>query len=379
MNNDIARPAAKAKEPSTDAPNDQHRYQRSKRTYDEAIVQDQVIERALANEMQNLKNIAAALKEKRIKRIYILGCGDSWFSGVGVRYAFEKLLGIPVEPMQALDFSLYYHSTVDPKTLVVGISSGGNTKAVIDALNQAKTRGAITIGVTNTQGSPITKTFDHAIYVDATRKGWPTQASTAAMAILIQLALLLADKDRINNRNELKTLQEDLDAIPMIVSKVIKMADDPIKSLAEEIHKCRFMFFSAGGPSFAAAAFGAAKVKELCPIHAEAIPLEEFHHYRSLKPGDPLFLVAPDQESHERALDTAEVGTYDGGKVFAIIPEGEEAIKAAATWSLALPKVNPLLTAIVYSVPLHLFAYYLSMAKFENNLGYVSAFPNPGE
>lgn len=372
----MERPAAKAKEPSTDAPKDEHRYQRTRKTYEETIVQDQVIQKALGNELDNLKMIAESLKQKVIKKVFILGCGDSWFTGVGVRFAFEKLLGIPVEPMQALDYALYYHSTAHAEMLVIGISSSGNTKAVMDALRQAKKHGAVTIGVTNTQGSPIVQEFDHAIYVDATRKGWPTQASTAAMALLIQFALLLADEEHLNNIDDIKSLQEDLDEIPSIVSDVIKSAEEPIKDLAQGLYECRFMFFSGGGPGFAAAAFGAAKVKELSPIHAEAIPLEEFHHYRTLKPGDPLFLVAPDQASHARALDTTEVGTYDGGKVFAIIPDGEEEIKAASTWSLVLPRVNPLLSAIVYSIPLHLFAYYLSMAKFENNLGFVSAFPN---
>ena len=105
------------------------------------------------------------------------------------------------------------------------------------------------------------------------------------------------------------------------------------------------------------------------------INLEEFQHYPTLKPSDPLILIAPDQASHERAVDTAQVGTYDGGQIYAIIPEGEKDIKAAAAWSLELPEVHPLLMPIVYSVPLHLFAYYLSMAKFENQLGYTPAFP----
>ena len=313
------RPAAKAKEPSTDNPQDEHRFNRAKQTYDEAIVQHLVIQKAIANEFQNLKTIANALKPKEIKKVYILGCGDSWFTGVGVRHAFERLLGVSTEPMQALDFSLYYNGVVDKHTLVIGISSGGNTKAVMDGLHQAKRHGAITVGVSNTQNSPITQEFDYSIFVDATRKGWPTQASTAAMAILIQLALLLADDQRIKTDPELSELQAKLDGIPEIVSHVLQLSETPMQSLAKELFACRFLFFCAGGPHFASAAFGTAKVKELCPIHAEAIPLEEFHHYRTLKPGDPLILIAPDQASHERALDTAQVGTYDGGKVYAII------------------------------------------------------------
>lgn len=375
MINQNQRPAAKAKEPSTDHPQDEHRYNRSKQTYAEAIVQHQVIRQALANEFENLMKVADSIKGRTINKIFILGCGDSWFTGLGVRLAFERLLGVTTEPMQALDFALYYHSAVSEETLAIGISSGGNTIAVMEALHQAKIRGALTIGISNSPGSPITKEFDYSINIDATRKGWPTQASTAAMAVLIQFAIFLAVEQHLVGDEELVELQSMLDDLPEIVLHFLQLADGPMRSLANELYDCRFLFFSGGGPNYASAAFGAAKIKELCPIHAQAIPLEEFHHYRSLKPGDPLILIASDKSSHERALDTAQVGTYDGGKVFALLPEGEQEIKSAATWSLELPSVHPLLIPIVYSVPLHLFAYHLSMAKFENKIGFTPAFP----
>ncbi len=159
------------------------------------------------------------------------------------------------------------------------------------------------------------------------------------------------------------------------MENVLKQVERPIQELAEELAAANFLFFCAGGPHQAAAAFGAAKVKELCPIHAEVIPLEEFHHYRSLKPGDPLILLAPDNVSHSRALDTAQVGRYDGGRIYAFVPEGEIEIAAAAQWRLHLPQVDPYLAPVIYSLPLHLFAYYLAMEKYRLGLGYTPAFP----
>ena len=50
------------------------------------------------------------------------------------------------------------------------------------------------------------------------------------------------------------------------------------------------------------------------------MPLEEYHHYRLQKPGDPMFLLAPDEGSQPRALDAAMVGAARGGRTVALVP-----------------------------------------------------------
>ncbi len=192
MNNSLKRPAAKANEPSTDAPNDPNRLKRSILTYKEAMEQGPVLREAIEAEGENLKTIAKQLSKRQLQRVIILGCGDLWFVGVGVRFALEYLLGLPVEPMQALDSALYYSHTLGADCLVIGISSGGNTPAVMDALRAAQNRDAVTIGVSNNAGTAVLTTFDYRILVRGMRKGWPTQASTSTMVVLLQLGIELA-------------------------------------------------------------------------------------------------------------------------------------------------------------------------------------------
>lgn len=372
---DIPRPKAKAGEPSTDAPYDEPRFQRSQRTYAESLKQGEVMREAISSQKEKLAIIAKELKFKKFRRVVLVGCGDSWFSAIGIRLAFEQLLGVPVEALQALEFALYNGLAANEEDLVIGITSGGNTPAVIKALDCARNKKAFTIGVTNTVHTPALTDYDAGILVPATRKGWPTQASTAAMAVLLQFASLLAREQQTCSSSQLDLFDAGLLALPDQIDEVNQLADEKMKALADELAEARFLFFSAGGPYYAAASFGAAKVKELSPIHACTIPLEEFHHYRSLKPGDPLFLIVPDTVSHARALDTAEVGRYDGGKIFALVPEGEQEISSVAHWVFKLPAVHTWFAPILYSIPLHLFAYHLAMAKFERKLGYTAAFP----
>ena len=312
------------------------------------------------------------INQRKLDRVYIVGCGDSWHVGNGVRYTMEQILGIPVEPMQALDFALYYHKNVNEHTLVIGISSGGSTAAVIGGMKEAKARGAFCLGLTNSPGSLITKAFDGSLIIHATRKGWPTQASTATMALICKLILALG---KINHAQGIAELEDGLEKLPQLIEMITPSSDSLMEKLARKLAYARFLFFTGGGSNLATAAMGGAKVKELCPIHATTFPLEEFHHYRSLKPDDILFIVASDKISHQRALETAEVGRYDGGLIFALVPEDEEEITGVAHWVYKLPKMSDFIAPIVYCIPLHFFAYHLAKAKFDLGLGYTPAFP----
>lgn len=92
-----------------------------------------------------------------------------------------------------------------------------------------------------------------------------------------------------------------------------------------------------------------------------------------------MILVAPGQNSHNRALDTAEVARYDGGLIFALVSNGEKETSKVANTVVHLPVVDPLLAPILYSIPLHLLAYHLSMEKFNLEWGFIPAFPDSGK
>jgi len=373
--NKLPRPKAKAKEPSTDNPQDPHRKQRVLHTWKELQEQGVVIEKAINQEREHLQEIVTDLEKRKINRIIITGCGDSWITGMGVRSTFERLLKIPTEALQAFDLGHYFYDAVDEHTLVIGISSSGSTRSVLDAMDRAKEKGAYSIGMSNTANSPIMANYSNHILVRATRLGWPTQASTAAMAILIQFAILLSQDWNATESSVTEKLDSDLAALPVLIDEVIKQSKTVMHNLAKKWVKAHYILFCGAGSNIAPAAFGCAKVKELSPVHAMLIPLEEFHHYRTIKPGDPLILVAPDAAGHKRTVETAEIARYDGGEVFALTWQGEQEVTRFAHGSLGLPEVNECLKPILYTIPLQVFAFYFAMEKFEQNLGLAHAMP----
>ena len=355
-------------EPSRDVSGDPARLRRVALTRAEMLVQEAAIGATLEAEAGALASIGAMARARRIDHVVVLGCGDSWFVGMGVRHAFERLTGRPLIAAQALDFAAFDHAGTGPGGLVVGISAGGNTPVVMDALRAARRRGAMTVGMSNTAGAPLLVEFDGGLLVHATRRGWPTQSSTATMALLVALGLAI-----VGEGPERTAIAAGLATAPAAGRATLAAADAAMAALGSALADAREIFFAGAGPHFATACFGAAKIRELSPVHATAFPLEELHHYRLPKRGDALILVVPDAASRPRALDTAIVGLAEGARVHALLAAADPELEGLLAGAIRVPASDAALAPIVHAPALHAFAYHFAMARDALGLG------RPGE
>ena len=222
MTDYAGRLAALTAEPSRDDCDDPNRLARVERTRAEMMLQGAAVAATIAREHAAAEEVARRLRERAIDRVVIAGCGDSWLVGLGVRHAWESLTGWPLEAAQALDYACYGAAVANARTLVIGLSAGGGTPAVMDALAAARRRGAFAIGVSNTAGSPIVTGFDAALLVHATRTGWPTQSSTAAMALLVQLAIAVAEAKELSG--DAAAHRAELNAVPVMMDSLAREA-----------------------------------------------------------------------------------------------------------------------------------------------------------
>jgi glutamine---fructose-6-phosphate transaminase (isomerizing) len=354
---------AKSQDLPTDDPLDPKRRIRVEYTWGEMWSQEDTIENTLKSEKDAIVEAGNYFGHLDLDHIYMTGCGDSVASMIGVRDLFERILGIRCEPIQALDFTYYYHRPVNKKSMLITLSSSGATTRTVEAMMLGRALGVHTLALSNTSGSPLMVESDRGLMIHAERKGWPTQSSTAAMAMLIQLAFEIAKAKGINLK-EISTLETAFKSIPGLMTATLKKIDESIKHIAEiECQKSVYLY-SGGGSAYASALFGAAKVKECSPNHGIAIPLEEFHHYNSQKAGDPMFLLAPKGPSVPRAIDTLHEGKRWGGNVYSVVDESDAEFFSKSDQVIPLGRVPEIFSAFIYTLPVQSFAYHVAMAKF---------------
>ncbi|MEO1255962.1 MAG: glutamine--fructose-6-phosphate transaminase (isomerizing), partial [Bacteroidota bacterium] len=111
-----------------------------------------------------IRNYAKALEHS--ERIIIIACGTSWHAGLVAEYIFEDLCRIPVEVEYASEFR-YRNPVIREGDIVLAISQSGETADTLAAIELAKNKGAIVLGVVNTVGSSISRVSHEGAYLHA--------------------------------------------------------------------------------------------------------------------------------------------------------------------------------------------------------------------
>lgn len=345
----------------SDDPGDPKRRRRVGHTQTEIEQQPACVAQTIEQNRPVVGAIARELAARRPERIVLTGCGDSLACHIGMRLVWEAATGLPAIPVQALDLAYYPGAFIDDQTLVLGLSSSGTTPRTVEAMLTARQKGAATVALTNTPGSSITDIADHGLLISAERKGWPTQASTAAMALEVQLAGALgAAMGRPEPAPELLP-----EALAGQVEAALAAAAGPAAAIGRRLSGDGLVHLCGGGPAFASALFGAAKIKECTSGHGQAHPLEEVHHYTSVKPGETMIILAPDGPSRARAADTARQVRAWGGHTVGIVSAGDETLSALCDETVVLPSGPEALAALTFTIPLHYIALHMALGEFE--------------
>lgn len=347
----------------SDDPRDPQRRRRVEATRPEMFGQPAALLTTIAENEAALTHLAGELAAATIDRVFLVGAGDSLAVMLAARRALELALLVPCEPVQALEFAYYQRHLVTNESVVIALSSSGETTRTVEAALVAQHAGARTIAITNTPGSTLAAECRDTLLVRATRVGWPTQSSTSALGLLLQLAARISSA---TGRSALGRSAADLAQLPELMDQVLTACDAPIATIAAAESRRTMYLFSAGGPTWPAAIVGAAKVKECTPDHAVEIQVEEYHHYNSQKTGEPLFLLAPTGPTVPRAIDTSRDAHRFGGSVYVVTSDQEHRLDDHADQVLYLPPIDESLAPMLYLLPAQLAGYHLGMAKFAN-------------
>ena len=345
----------------TDDPLDPARRARVDHTRSEWLAQPEVVRRNWALNRTALESVVARIAAHRPERVVLVGAGDSLAALGAAQLALETALDVPCEPVQCLDAAYYRGAGFTPRSLVIALSSSGETTRTVEALLVAQAAGAMTLALTNKPQSTLARESTVSLLVEATRRGWPTQSSTAPLALLLSLAVELADRA---GRAGTAHWAEQLGHLPDLMTQVIATVDDVIGVQAAAERDAGFYSFAGAGPNWATAVVGAAKVKECTPDHALAVQLEEFHHYNSLKAGEPLWLFVPPGPSIDRGVDTVHEAHRLGGHVHVLTGPEIRAFDGLARSVTPLPACDEAFSPLVYFLPAQLVGYHLAQAQF---------------
>ena len=125
------------------------------------------------------------------------------------------------------------------------------------------------------------------------------------------------------------------------------------------------MLFLGRGTGFPIALEGALKLKEISYIHAEGYAAGEMKHgpIALIDENMPVVVVMPRDRTYEKVLSNLQEVKAREGRILALATRGDQEVGAIADHVFYLPKLDPLLSPFVSSLPLQLLAYYVADFK----------------
>jgi len=299
-----------------------------------------------------------------VNRIVFTACGTSWHSALIGEYMMEELARIPSEVEYASEFR-YRNPIVDERTLVVGISQSGETADTLAALREAKRRGARTLGLVNVVGSTIAREVDGGIYLHA----GPEIGVASTKAFTSQIAALAVLTLKMGRLRALSILQgrevvRALSRLPELVERVLAKAPE-VERIAERMMRAQNVLYLGRGYNFPVALEGALKLKEISYIHAEGYPAAEMKHGPIALIDDlmPVVFIAPKDAVYQKVVSNVEEVKARGGRVLAVVTEGDSGLAKLADHKIEVPETLDLLTPVLTVLPLQLLAYYIAVRR----------------
>ncbi len=163
---------------------------------------------------------------QRLKRMVIVACGTSAYSGLVGKFILEELTRIPVEVDYGSEYR-YRDPILDADCAVLAITQSGETVDTLAAMEEARTKGAQQWSIVNALGSQAMRVADGFITMQAGPEIGvaSTKAFTTSIIDQYLLALYLAQQRGTMDCHEAERHTTDLSRLPDLVSQVLERED----------------------------------------------------------------------------------------------------------------------------------------------------------
>lgn len=314
----------------------------------------------------DLPDIGLTPKEfAAMERMWIVACGTSWHAALVGKYLLEDMARIPVQVDIASEFR-YRNPLVGKHDLFIAVSQSGETADTLAAAREAKEKGARAVSIVNVVGSTLARESDGVLYTHCGPEIGvaSTKAFTAQLAALYLLALHMARVRGVMTAVDGKAWLDRLVRLPALVEGILGREAE-IVAIAKRYYKKRNFLFLGRGINYPIALEGSLKLKETSYIHAEGYAAGEMKHgpIALIDKDMPVVVLAPRDRLYEKTVSNLMEVKARRAPVIAFVAEGERELGKIADAVFTVPDVHPSLSPILFTIPLQLLAYHISVLR----------------
>jgi len=325
---------------------------------DEIFEQPSVLAHWLKTQLPKTREIAQALQKRDIDFVFLAARGTSDHAGVYAQYLWGSENKLPVAFAAPSLFTRYGEWPRLQRALVVGISQSGQSPDVVSVIAEGRRQGAATLAITNAPDSPLAKTSEFVLDVQAglEKAVAATKSYTAELMAIAALSAALT-----NDEAQIQALGQ----VPQAVAQALQLDAQAEKIAYQTLSNMKQCVVLGRGYNYATAMEWALKLKELSYVFAYPYSSADFQHgpIAIIEPGAPVLAIAPQGAVLNDLLALMKVLREEKQAQLFVLSDDERAL-ALSHASLQLPKGVPeSLTPLVSIVPAQLLTYHLTRAK----------------
>jgi len=293
-----------------------------------------------------------------MRDIIVLGCGSSLYAGMASCYPLLNHSRVNVKCISSSEFIFHEYEKASENTVVIALSRSGKTKETIEALKKANHKGAISIGLTCNEDSPL---INEAFLSEVLRVGPEGVIATKSFSAMVYALNMIFLEMACNFNDEIEKIKKELELLPAAAENILKH-EDVIKQIVFGTLLKRKLFIALGvGPLYGIALELALKIIETSQIPALAYPTLEFRHGPiSLIDKAEILIHSFVNKSHNFSLKLLDELIEKGASVTLITNDQ----KVSYQRKLLLPwKWSDVTASPIAVIPAQLIAYYYCIGR----------------
>ncbi len=304
---------------------------------------------SIERDVPKLKEISDEMLNRKIERVYFVACGSPLCAARTAKLLFDRYSPIHCEVYSGWEFIDNGPFVLGPNTAVVAITDYGKTEEVIQSVELARQKSAMTIVFTKKATNPIASVGEFLVAYEA--------ECIWEIHLLLSYVLSIQFINKVMPNIELERIYEDLFKLPQVLEKLVTEYEATGKELGKKASKWPMIYTVAAGPLRPLAyKEGIITLMEFTWTHGSMVESGEFRHgpLEIVEEGVPfIFLLGTDESRHttERAIRFVKKLTKD-----VIVIDYREFANG----------LHPALSPFVLFVPMEWICYYLSIYKDHN-------------
>jgi fructoselysine-6-P-deglycase FrlB-like protein len=274
--------------------------------------------------------------------VYFCGQGPCSELGIAAAYAFESLLGWPVVSHPAEVFRTYGLNLLRPRSVLLIVSTSGDSLEVQELVNAAHDRGSTVVVLCNAPGGASANGADHVLVMCA-----EGGADTPAVAVCLYSALnfLALEGARVLKRPDPKvaSLADEFDQLPGKLEWLFMQHTAVVRSAAAAVSNASRLHIIGGGFFHFPAWHLARRVRSLPAVAVDASEASEFLSTPSelAREGDTgLFLSSSQSKLRKHIHRSAARAAQNGVHVVSITDSNDYELVQASNLAVLIPLMS---------------------------------------